>query len=898
MRSSSSGTILIVDDNVNNLHLLSSLLTKKGYEVRKAIDGPMAIMIAMTDPPDIILLDVMMPKMDGYEVCRHLKSQTQTEPIPVIFISALDEAIDKVKAFKLGGVDFVTKPFQAEEVLVRIEHQLELQAAKTEISTLNAELESRIQQRTRQLEAEIRVRRQVQERETLVNQIVQDMRKSLILEDILNQTVKLLHEHLKVSCCLVFQEDPTQAIISYSSNPSGTQQSEILSAYTRLHLHFRDQLHIGEMVVCSHIAEIGFKSLQSRLQQLTIASVIIVPLLYSKAYLGSIGLHQTQQPRSWTDNETILIKEIADHCAIAIHQAHLFRQANQKAQRERLLNQIIQALNSSLDVNFILAEIVRYTGLSFGSDQCLLFSLQQEQAQIISYWELETSRVTSPITDAIAEPFTDWLATSTVLQELQTNQIYYQDLTTQSDNLQHIFLKHVQTLLMINVSIRGDFFGGLVLVSSLAPKTYTEEDIYLLQRIADQTATALYNANSYAKLDEMVRERTKELEQEKLVSETANRAKSEFLATMSHELRTPLTSILTFSTLLEKQYTGPLSHKQFNYVKLIRESGEHLLELINDILEISKVEAGKEELVLEEVNAIEVCQSCITLLREKAQTRHLNLQLEIGESVNRYPSCWVDKRRLKQILFNLLSNAIKFTEVGTVKLAVTSTDHEILFEVFDTGIGISEGDQGKLFQPFQQLDSGVNRKYSGTGLGLALSRKLARLHNGDITVTSKLNQGSCFTLHLPRGHRVSAQPTHPKMSLSMPPLGELQQSRILLVEDNSAVAEALLDYLQIQGFLTSHVNNGYEFFEQISAFRPHLILLDMQLPEITGFEILQQLRKTPDFNTIPVIALTAFAMEGDRDQCLAAGAWDYISKPIDFDYFKKTLHQFLKPMCS
>lgn len=237
------------------------------------------------------------------------------------------------------------------------------------------------------------------------------------------------------------------------------------------------------------------------------------------------------------------------------------------------------------------------------------------------------------------------------------------------------------------------------------------------------------------------------LEQEKLVSEAANRAKTEFLSTMSHELRTPLTSILGLSKLLQEQIFGSLNAKQQQYVIAINSSGEHLLQLINDLLDLSKIEAGKEDLDLELIQIEEICQNCLSLLQERATRKGLSLRLEVSSGVT---TCVADIRRLKQILFNLLSNAVKFTDTGSVILKVEQVKGWINFSVIDTGIGISKTDRASLFEPFQQLNTSLERKSQGTGLGLALARKLAQLHGGDITLESEIGQGSCFSLCLPQ----------------------------------------------------------------------------------------------------------------------------------------------------
>jgi len=397
----------------------------------------------------------------------------------------------------------------------------------------------------------------------------------------------------------------------------------------------------------------------------------------------------------------------------------------------------------------------------------------------------------------------------------------------------------------------------------------------------------------------------------------ASQMKSEFLASMSHELRTPLNSILGFADLLERQRKDSLSDNQLKQVKTIKRSGEHLLQLINDILDLSKIEAGKTELELQPVVIHDLCNQCLRMVQPRADKKRIALSLELDYQIER---AQLDERRVRQILINLLSNAIKFTpEAGKVKLSgqlrygsqlleESRLDHSpindstpyLCLEVSDTGIGIPKEKQALLFRPFQQLDSSLTRRHEGTGLGLALTKRLAELHGGTISVESEENQGSVFRVWLPLTEWRSQ--TEPAATVTNEnrteeidrPLGqdqaeETDSPRILVVEDQPFNQALICQVLELEGYAVEEIYDG-KIMQQLMAAElrsrqllPHLILLDIQLPEVDGFELLQQLRQTQHWQDVPVIAITAMAMPGDRDRCLQAGANDYIAKPLHLE---------------
>lgn len=421
----------------------------------------------------------------------------------------------------------------------------------------------------------------------------------------------------------------------------------------------------------------------------------------------------------------------------------------QQARQERLLNQIGRTLNSSLDPDAVLQRIVQLAGESFNVDRGVVWKLSTEQVQVITEWRRH-SHITSLLNQDMS--LAEWFSHTDVDSDRWQHEAFqcrnYASMPHPPKRAALIELAQIRSIVRVPIFMRDQFFGSLALHTTTSERYFTPSEVQLLEEISQHAAIALYNAESYAHLEQLVEERTQALMQAKQLSDAANSAKSEFLANMSHELRTPLTSILGFSNVLLKQHFGALNDRQHEYVRIINSSGDHLLTLINDILDLARIEAGRENLKIETIAIDELCQECIDLMQERAQQKGLALRYENHTSTNSR-SLHVDRRRLKQILLNLLSNAIKFTDSGSVTLEVTPTQETLDFAVIDTGIGISLSDQAELFQPFKQLDNQLNHSYTGSGLGLVLSRELARLLGGDITLQSHPDRGSCFTLSLP-----------------------------------------------------------------------------------------------------------------------------------------------------
>ncbi|MEB3274301.1 MAG: response regulator [Prochlorothrix sp.] len=461
--------------------------------------------------------------------------------------------------------------------------------------------------------------------------------------------------------------------------------------------------------------------------------------------------------------------------------------------------------------------------------------------------------------------------------------------------------------------------------------------------------------------------------------ERATRLKDEFLANMSHELRTPLNAILGLTEVLQEQLYGTLNHQQMQMLQTIDQSGVHLLDLINDILDLAKIESGKMQLSYTLTNLESLCCESVVFVQQDLLDKEIYLEMHIPPNL---PYMYLDQRRIRQALINLLSNAVKFTPVaGRVSLAITlhspaepaaaqlplsgpeppvgvfspSPPPSLRVTVSDTGIGIAADAIGSLFESFVQVDSALSRQYSGTGLGLALVKKIVELHGGQVGVQSRLGEGSQFWFDLPyRGAEVPtvpgispspapssavsplaiaspsdspavvsspgvsspgvssqavsplASPTQtppfpPNLSPSIghsaapfDPQRPAQPPLLLLAEDNLANLKTIGNYLQMKGYRLLIAEDGQAALDLLQEHQPALIITDVQLPKVDGLSVIKTLRSNPTFQNTPTIALTALAMAGDRERCLAAGATQYLSKPVRLSQLHQLIQHLLK----
>ncbi|MEB3280457.1 MAG: GAF domain-containing protein [Lyngbya sp.] len=590
-------------------------------------------------------------------------------------------------------------------------------------------------------------------------------------------------------------------------------------------------------------------------------------------------------------------------------------------QREKATTRIIQKMRQTLNLETIFHVTTAELRQAIACDRVLIYRFNSDWSGIIVSeavapgWKIlfptqisspELTQVTVNQTDCVAAQFksSEGLIQDTYLQNneggiyrLKDSYCWVPDIYQVGfDSCYLEFLEQLQArAYTITPIFCGEQLWGLLGVyQNSQPRAWQEEEVRIITQISNQLGVAVQQAELLAR----TQQQAEELKQAKEAADAANQAKSEFLANMSHELRTPLNAILGFTQLMQRDVSLRSDHQR--YIKIVNQSGEHLLSLINDVLELSKIEAGSTTLNETEFDLYQLLSILEALLQIKAKSKGLSLRFEIDSNVPQFVR--TDEKKLRQVLINLLGNGIKFTTQGGVTLQVKNSESEqinsLIFVVEDTGPGIAPEEIQDLFKAFKQTKVG-RESQEGTGLGLRISQKFVQMMGGEITVESEVGKGSCFTFTIP----ISVVET--KLTVTSGDVSQVSglapgqpNYRILIVEDHPVNRLLLLTLLQDIGLEVKDAENGQEAIRIWQEWHPDLIFMDMQMPIMNGYEATRKIREfeeklTPENLPVPIIAITASAFAEQRQECITVGCDDFVSKPFRREEILETLSLYL-----
>jgi signal transduction histidine kinase/CheY-like chemotaxis protein len=618
-----------------------------------------------------------------------------------------------------------------------------------------------------------------------------------------------------------------------------------------------------------------------------IRTVLSIPMLRAGELLGVIAIYRLEV-KPFTESQIALMETFADQAAIAIENARLLSelkartdQLTRSVQELRALGEVSHALSSTLDLETVLSTIVSRASQLAGTDSCTVYEYDEQAGEflfrathnlaqdVVAVAQRAPIRRGEGVAGRMAE----------TLEPVQVPDIAAPG--AYSGPLRDVLLQTgARALLGIPLLREGHLIGGLT-VTRRTPGEFSGEIVELLRTFATQSAVAIQNARLFREIEDKSRQ-----------LELADRHKSEFLANMSHELRTPLNAIIGYSEMLQED-AADLGAEQFtDDLKRIHAAGKHLLELINAVLDLSKIEAGKMELYLETFEVAGLVKDIGAVMQPLAAKNANRLELRCPEDVG---TMRADVTKVRQALLNLLSNACKFTERGTITLAVSREaldgQDSMVFTVRDTGIGMTPEQLARLFEAFSQADAATTRKYGGTGLGLALSRRLCRMMGGDVGVASEAGRGSTFTIRLParvtEAREPSAAPAAPAAAAPAP-LGT-----VLVIDDEAPVRDLMQRFLVKEGFRVVIAASGDEGVRRARELHPDAITLDVMMPGMDGWAVLAALKADPAVADIPVIMLT---IVDHRNLGYALGAADYLTKPIDRERLVAVLKKYRRDL--
>jgi signal transduction histidine kinase/CheY-like chemotaxis protein len=617
-------------------------------------------------------------------------------------------------------------------------------------------------------------------------------------------------------------------------------------------------------------------------------AIVGVPLLRNGHPIGVIVLMR-REPRPFTDKQIELVTTFADQAVIAIENVRLFdevqartRELSQSVGELRALGEVTQAVTSTLDLETVLTTIVAKATPLSGTEAGAIYVFDEAQREF-------RLRATYGMSEELIAAITDQhAALSNAVSEAaeQGEPVQVADLQNEPPSMVNdIIMKAGYRARLLVPLIRSGQTVGALVVRRLQPGEFPKSTIELVKTFAAQSVLAIQNARLFSEIEV----KSRQLAAARDAADEANRTKSSFLSSMSHELRTPLNAIIGLTDMMVGNAARFGTEKALEPLRRVHRAGTHLLGLINQVLDLSKIEAGKLELNLESVSIPALVEEVIGTARPLAEQNKNRLSVECPGDL---PPIEADAMRVRQILLNLLSNACKFTKDGSIILRVRQVAHQgqdcIAFAVADSGIGMTPEQLGRLFEEFSQGDATTARQYGGTGLGLAITRRLCQMMGGDVSVTSEVGKGTTFTVRLPVAAAVVVARDQTSETGTDVPSGDC----VLVIDDDATARDLIADYLRQAGFAVITAAGGAEGLKRAKDHHPIAITLDVLMPDIDGWTVLAALRGDPQLADIPVVMAT---IVDERRQGMTLGAVGYLTKPIDRDKLIEIMRRYGAP---
>lgn len=694
----------------------------------------------------------------------------------------------------------------------------------------------------------------------MLYRIAQQITDALTVEEVFKAAVEGLSQRPEpdwiVAAQLEPRQDPTRLRIVWAWSRDGAAipvESYPLDKAPRFYNLLRDdESFVTKDVTQDPLVDDYFRALFGQVGLRAMAAFQL--RVYGVQY-GTIMVH-SRKAREFSNTELRFYENVSRQAFVALQNINLVAETREQAERRDILNEVLRTASSSLDRLSLLRDVGRV----------LATRLQRP----VVMWNWDGSMV-SPVSvhatgGALLAGTNDDLYFSrrevpVVYQAIDGMMPVRVDFTSARERLSAGILTHFDPALVagyaVPLRVRGTVFGVMLVGQQEGQTPLGDEMTDFIRTAGVNVSVALQTAVLYQEAQETA---------EKL--QEVDKLKNQFMANMSHELRTPLNSIIGFSRVILKGIDGPLTNMQATDLTAIYESGKNLLDLINDILDISKIDAGKMEMIFEPTDIPEIVQNVMTTIAEPLKDTAVKLIADLPEGL---PTVLADGRRIRQVLTNIVGNATKFTEHGYIKISATYDAYEVAVSVEDTGVGIPEDRKHAVFEKFEQVDSSSTRRYGGTGLGLPLSREFIRLHGGDMGFESVAGEGSRFFFSLPIGGPTAKRPDE-----------VVEEERpgmrtILAVDDDEGVITLFQRYLEKRGYKVAGMTTGEGVVETVKRLKPYAITLDVIMPGKDGWQIIQELKSDPETRDTPIIVCSIMS---DADKGLSMGIADYLMKPV------------------